>query len=143
MVSHLKKSSINFRKVMNIWVDGGKTKHGEVCIYTEEGEINIGIEKNCTINLLEYKAMLRGLELAQDGDVIYSDSKLVIYQLMGWWKINHQHLQDINDKCRKILQEKQVRFFWIPRHKNKAGQLLALKKNKKKRWNTSNKKFIR
>ena len=131
---------------MKIWVDGGNSKTGEYCIVTEEGNEIRHKEKRSTNNTLEYKAMLAGLELSNDGDIIYSDSKLVVCQLNGWWKINHDHLRELCQKCRDVLEYKNVTVRWIPRKHNRAGRFLnnkkSLQRNARKQRNYAIEKSI-
>lgn len=110
---------------MKFWVDGGNGNTGKYSIVTEDGKEIKQKEKRCSNNSMEYKAMLAGLKLANDGDIIYSDSKLVVYQLNGWWRINQHHLRELWQQCKDELACKNVRIFWTPRKKNRAGRILA------------------
>ena len=109
---------------MKIWCDGGNNKVGEYCVITEKGKKYKYKEKRCTNNIMEYKAMLKALELAQEGDVIFSDSQLVIRQLLGWWEVRQDHLKQLHQKCKDIMSFKKVKIRLIPRNGNKAGKEL-------------------
>ena len=115
---------------MKIWCDGGNPKQGKYCVVTERGKIIRGKEKGCTNNELEYKAMIKALEIAKDGDVIYSDSKLVVNQLLGWWRINNETLLELCEMCKEISKNKKVKIVWIPRRRNRAGKILESQKLK-------------
>ena len=69
----------------------------------------------------------------RDGDVIYSDSKLVVNQLLGWWRINNKTLLDLCEKCKELLKDKKVKVIWIPRRRNRAGKILSSQKSKAER----------
>lgn len=57
------------------------------------------------------------------------DSKLVIEQLQGNWKIKEEKLKVIATEIQKLLKESQVtvQFEWIPREKNKIADELSNK----------------
>jgi ribonuclease HI len=115
---------------MKIWCDGGNNKIGEYCVITEIGNKYTHQEKRRTNNEMEYKAMMKALELAADGDMIYSDSQLVINQLLGFWQVNKPLLKGLYYQCRKILKTKNVKIKWIPRRRNVAGKILATRVRK-------------
>lgn len=113
---------------MKIWCDGGNNYIGEFCVLMENGTKYCLCEKRSTNNVMEYKAMLKALELAMNGDVIYSDSKLVVYQLKGWWQVKQDHLKSFYNNCKEMLESKNVNIRWVPRRKNNAGKLLSRKR---------------
>jgi ribonuclease HI len=112
---------------MEIWCDGGNNKIAMSCVILENGRKYLLREKRSTNNIMEYKAMLKALEIATDGDIIYSDSQLVVYQILGWWQVKQYHLKIFYQKCEKILAEKKVYIKWVPRRKNIAGKLIDRK----------------
>ena len=113
---------------MKIWCDGGNNYIGEFCVLMENGTKYCLCEKRSTNNVMEYKAMLKALELAMNGDVIYSDSKLVVYQLKGRWQVKQDHLKSFYNNCKEMLESKNVNIRWVPRRKNNAGKLLSRKR---------------
>ena len=77
-------------------------------------------EYNAAIMLLT-EAAGRGLtELA-----VYGDSKLVVSQLSGQWKINLPHLRELAKKAWDITKGMKVSYSWIPREKNKKADELS------------------
>lgn len=77
-------------------------------------------EYNAAIMLLT-EAAERGLtELA-----VYGDSKLVVSQLSGQWKINLPHLRELAKKAWDITKGMKVSYSWIPREKNKKADELS------------------
>ena len=113
---------------MKIWCDGGNNKRGEYCVITEKGKKYKHIERRSTNNTMEYKAMLKALEIARNGDIIYSDSQLVVYQLLGFWQVKQEHLKRLWQSCKEILKTKKVRIWWLPRSRNRAGKELTKSK---------------
>ena len=72
------------------------------------GEIAEGIGVT-TNNVAEYKALIAGLELAQAKGVtdieVYMDSKLVVFQVKGEWKIKNNALRPLAVRARHLLDE--------------------------------------
>ncbi|MER5933248.1 bifunctional RNase H/acid phosphatase [Streptomyces sp. NPDC002054] len=87
----------------------------------------IGIATN---NVAEYKGLIAGLkaakELSADASVLVRmDSKLVVEQMSGRWKIKHPDMKPLAAEAARILPASQVRYEWIPREKNKHADRLA------------------
>ncbi len=87
----------------------------------------IGVATN---NVAEYKGLIAGLtaarELASDAQVLVRmDSKLVVEQMSGRWKIKHPDMKPLAAAAAKILPRAQVTYEWIPREKNKHADRLA------------------
>lgn len=120
-----------------IWyVDGagssGRDGFGKICVL-KVGEPPVIMDvliSGVTNNTVEYLAMLEALRRASVGDFIYTDSKLVVGQLTQCWSVNFRHLQRMHGECAKLLREKPVEIFYIPREANRAG--IALEKDSKR-----------
>ncbi|MCJ1677577.1 bifunctional RNase H/acid phosphatase [Streptomyces sp. APSN-46.1] len=87
----------------------------------------IGIATN---NVAEYKGLVAGLraarELAPDAQVLVRmDSKLVVEQMSGRWKIKHPDMKPLAAEAAAILPRSQVTYEWIPRERNKHADRLA------------------
>ncbi|MFC9298634.1 reverse transcriptase-like protein, partial [Streptomyces sp. NPDC057010] len=87
----------------------------------------IGVATN---NVAEYKGLIAGLkaarELAPDAQVrVRMDSKLVVEQMSGRWKIKHPDMKPLAAEAAKILPASQVTYEWIPREQNKHADRLA------------------
>ena len=111
----------------------GQSGSGAVVIDPLTGEILAevglygGIASN---NVAEYKAMIAGVRraLAIDPDAelhIRMDSKLVVEQMSGRWKIKHPDMADLAAEARELLTGTPVRFEWIPRLQNSRADKLA------------------
>jgi ribonuclease HI len=61
-----------------------------------------------TNNVAEYRALLRGLELAAEHGAtevaVINDSELVARQLTGEYKVKHQAMQDLHRQAMALLQ---------------------------------------
>ncbi|KJY47183.1 hypothetical protein VR46_05035, partial [Streptomyces sp. NRRL S-444] len=87
----------------------------------------IGVATN---NVAEYKGLIAGLkaarELAADAVVqVRMDSKLVVEQMSGRWKIKHPDMKPLAAEAATILPRAQVTYEWIPRERNKHADRLA------------------
>lgn len=82
-----------------------------------------------TNNVAEYRGLIAGLELAAehapDADVVVRmDSKLVVEQMAGRWKIKHASMKPLAEQARG-LADRVVEWTWIPRDQNAAADALA------------------
>lgn len=89
--------------------------------------VYVGITTN---NVAEYNGMIAGvrraLELAPDASLhVRLDSKLVVEQMSGRWKIKNSVLADLAAEARSILSGTPVSFEWIPRAENSRADRLA------------------
>ncbi|MFJ7203338.1 bifunctional RNase H/acid phosphatase [Streptomyces sp. NPDC098789] len=87
----------------------------------------IGVATN---NVAEYKGLVAGLtavrELFPDATVLVRmDSKLVVEQMSGRWKIKHPDMKPLAAEAGRILPRAQVTYEWIPRERNKHADRLA------------------
>jgi ribonuclease HI len=85
---------------------------------------------HATNNVAEYTALIIGLEEAQRHDVldldIRMDSKLVVEQMNGKWKIKHPNLRPLAREAGALLAsfpKWQIRH--VPREKNTVADALA------------------
>ncbi|TVT55787.1 bifunctional RNase H/acid phosphatase [Amycolatopsis rhizosphaerae] len=97
---------------------------GEVLAERQEG---LGVTTN---NVAEYTALIAGLtaaaELGATTVDVRMDSKLVVEQMSGRWKIKHAALQPLALKARNLASRfDRVRFEWIPRARNAHADRLA------------------
>lgn len=108
---------------------------GACVIDADTGEVVIEISKfigTATNNVAEYLALVAGLEgaysLNPDARVLVRmDSKLVIEQMAGRWKIKHPDMQQLGARVQKLVAGKPVRWQWIPREENSRADALANK----------------
>lgn len=123
---------------MIFFVDGSSSFIGnQIAIMDKDGNLilNKKFRKEMTNNELEYEAILHATELAEKDDVILSDSKLCVEQIIGTFKIRQEHLKPYAHKARKTLESKPLTIKWIPREENLAGKFLEkqVKSNARKR----------
>ncbi|MEV7599214.1 bifunctional RNase H/acid phosphatase [Kitasatospora sp. NPDC089797] len=85
---------------------------------------------HATNNVAEYKGLIAGLKAARaldpDASVdVRMDSKLVVEQMSGRWKIKHPDMQPLAAEAREVLPRGRVTYTWIPRAQNKDADKLA------------------
>jgi probable phosphoglycerate mutase len=83
-----------------------------------------------TNNVAEYSGLLAGLEAAAALGArrvdVRMDSKLVIEQVSGRWKVKQQHLKPLVARAQELLAGfDAVTLSWIPRAQNAAADALA------------------
>ncbi|MFE1832282.1 bifunctional RNase H/acid phosphatase [Streptomyces yangpuensis] len=111
----------------------GPAGYGAVVLDPASGETlaeraeYIGVATN---NVAEYKGLIAGLtaarDLASDAEVLVRmDSKLVVEQMSGRWKIKHPDMKPLAAEAARILPRAQVTYEWIPRERNKHADRLA------------------
>ncbi|MCL3818349.1 bifunctional RNase H/acid phosphatase [Aeromicrobium wangtongii] len=94
-------------------------------VIAERGE-TIGVATN---NVAEYNGLIAGLELfgAHTPDAqleVRMDSKLVIEQMAGRWKIKHPSMRPLAERARQMAPAGTV-WTWVPREQNAAADALA------------------
>ncbi|MFD3838702.1 bifunctional RNase H/acid phosphatase [Streptomyces sp. NPDC058642] len=111
----------------------GPAGYGSVVIDAATGETlmeraeYIGVATN---NVAEYRGLLAGLRAAHELDPAASvhvrmDSKLVVEQMSGRWKIKHPDMKPLALEAGRVYPADQVTYEWIPRESNKHADRLA------------------
>ena len=82
-----------------------------------------------TNNVAEYRGLIAGLEMARELDPtaaleVRMDSKLVIEQMAGRWKIKHADMKVLALEAAR-LRPAEVTWTWVPRELNKAADALV------------------
>ena len=90
-----------------------------------------------TNNVAEYMGLLKGLEWLTKREVIdeirvRGDSKLIIMQMKGVYRVKSKKLKGLHEKC-KILERsfRKVHYEWIPRSQNEEADSLARREYEK------------
>ncbi|WP_053758530.1 bifunctional RNase H/acid phosphatase [Streptomyces sp. AS58] len=83
-----------------------------------------------TNNVAEYRGLVAGLRAAHALDPaagvhVRMDSKLVVEQMSGRWKIKHPDLKPLATEAARIFPPGRVTYEWIPRERNKQADRLA------------------
>jgi broad specificity phosphatase PhoE/ribonuclease HI len=110
----------------------GKAAYGAVLKDAETGEViaedgsTIGIASN---NVAEYSGLIAGLrlaaEFAPDADIeVRMDSKLVVEQMSGNWKIKHPSMKPLAAEANRLAPFGTT-YTWVPRLQNAHADRLA------------------
>ena len=110
----------------------GPAAYGALVRDAETGEVlnsegvTLGVATN---NVAEYSGLIAGLEMAQAIDPgaavdVRMDSKLVIEQMAGRWKVKHPDMKPLALKAQR-LRPPEVTWTWVPRAENKAADALV------------------
>jgi ribonuclease H / adenosylcobalamin/alpha-ribazole phosphatase len=111
----------------------GPAGYGAVVRHAATGEVLAETAEylgTCTNNVAEYRGLIAGLRAARAIDPearveVRMDSKLVVEQMSGRWKIKHPDMRPLAAEARTIFPPDRVRYEWIPREKNKHADRLA------------------
>jgi len=114
--------------VIHVYVDGG-TRGNQICLIDGRRKILKHRRGKLTNNELEYLAVIYGLQYIinhyQNRVVhLYSDSKLIVQQVNGHWKVTTQSLFLLHLKADRLLEKSGVILKWTPRDFNLAGVYL-------------------
>lgn len=126
-------------RLLVIEADGGSRGNpgvaasGSVVIDPSTGEILAEVGRylgHATNNVAEYTGLVEGIRkaLAIDPDAdlhVRMDSKLVVEQMSGRWKIKHPDMAELAAEARRLLTGTPVKFEWIPRLQNARADRVA------------------
>ena len=87
----------------------------------------VGVATN---NVAEYSGLLAGLTRARkiDADAsihVRMDSKLVVEQMSGRWKIKHPDMRELALEAQSVIAGSTVTFEWIAREVNSRADAVA------------------
>lgn len=111
----------------------GKASFGGV-IYTpyntELITYNQRLPDGLSNNVAEYSGLLRGLQLAHEYGIeeldVYGDSKLIICQMKGTWKVNHETMKEFHSACKELERKfSNITYHHLLRKYNKRADALA------------------
>ncbi|WP_053721552.1 bifunctional RNase H/acid phosphatase [Saccharothrix sp. NRRL B-16348] len=92
-----------------------------------ERSAGLGVVTN---NVAEYQGLIAGLraaaELGASDVAVRMDSKLVVEQMSGRWKVKHPSMQPLVAQAREVARAfDRVSYEWIPRERNQRADRLA------------------
>ena len=111
----------------------GHASYGAVIRNADTGEVVAergAVLGHATNNVAEYNGLIAGLtviaEIDKDAIVeVRMDSKLVVEQMSGRWKIKSPDMRELAMQAREIVPFMNVTYTWIPREDNKHADALA------------------
>ena len=86
-----------------------------------------GVQTN---NYAEYEGMICGLNLALKNDItdleVYMDSKLIVEQMSGNWKVKNANIKPLFEKAKNIAEQfATVSYHHVRREKNTVADSIA------------------
>ena len=89
--------------------------------------VYVGVATN---NVAEYNGLIAGLKAAferrPDASVhVRMDSKLVVEQMTGRWKVKHTDMQQLRARAIEVIAGRRVDFEWVPRLSNGRADAAA------------------
>lgn len=113
----------------------GDAAGGAVVTSADTGAVLAEVGVMCgvaTNNVAEYRGMIAGVEAAkklfpQPTLDIRLDSKLVVEQMSGRWKVKHPDMQQLVKHAWEVIGDTPVRFTWVPREENSDADRMANK----------------
>jgi ribonuclease HI len=91
----------------------------------------LGMSKDMTNNVAEYTALVRALQaikkLGLDKEKISfrSDSKLLVSQMKGEWKVKGARIAPLHAQAKELAKSLDVNFQWVPREENEEADSLC------------------
>lgn len=114
---------------MKYYTDGSSTigVKSAYAVVDENGRYVCGEQtlspNELTNNEEEYRGVIKALELCKAGDIVFTDSLLVVNQVSGKYKVKKEHLKPLCQRAKYLRDEKCAFLNWIEREKNLAGKL--------------------
>ena len=111
----------------------GPAGYGAV-VLTEDRSVVLAETKQAigraTNNVAEYRGLIAGLEdaakLGATEAAVFMDSKLVVEQMSGRWKVKHPDLMELHTQARKLVARfDRISYAWVPRARNSHADRLA------------------
>ncbi|HTX96642.1 MAG TPA: bifunctional RNase H/acid phosphatase [Mycobacterium sp.] len=83
-----------------------------------------------TNNVAEYRGLIAGLDdalqLGATDATVFLDSKLLVEQMSGRWKVKHPDLIELHAQARKLASRfGRISYTWVPRERNSYADRLA------------------
>lgn len=124
---------------VDMFCDGGSRGNPGVAgsgsvVYGPDGEtlaeVAYVVGAKASNNVAEYHGLLCGLEAAREIGAtavnVHMDSKLVVEQMTGRWKIKHPDMKKLAVEARALADTfDDVTYTWVPRAKNKKADELS------------------
>jgi ribonuclease HI len=92
---------------------------------------SLGASRDMTNNVAEYSALIRALQavkklrLDKERILLRSDSKLLVSQMKGKWKVRGARIVPLHSKALELTKGLDMIFQWIPREENEEADRLC------------------
>lgn len=110
----------------------GVAAGGAVVVDPSSGEVlsELGVFVGvATNNVAEYNGMIAGIQAALEREpdelLVRLDSRLVVEQMTGRWRIKHPDMKVLAARAHDLIGDRRVSFQWIPRADNSRADAAA------------------
>jgi ribonuclease HI len=111
----------------------GAAASGALVMDPSTGLVLVELGLRCGIasnNVAEYRGMIAGISVAKtrfapESVLVKMDSKLVVEQMSGRWKVKHPDMRELVRHAWDVIGDWPVEFAWIPREDNSHADRLA------------------
>ena len=120
---------------MKYYTDGSSTigvksayvvvdENGGVIDYQETSPVSSNTPRDYfSNNEEEYRGVINALGRCYPGDIVYTDSLLVVNQIYGKYKVKTEHLKPMCQVAQDLVKETGATVVWIERENNLAGKI--------------------
>jgi ribonuclease HI len=97
----------------------------------EKGSEVLAASKDMTNNVAEYSALIRALQrvrklgLDKEKIMVKSDSKLLVSQMKGQWKVKGRRIVPLHGEAKELAKGLDIDFLWVPREDNEEADRLC------------------
>jgi ribonuclease HI len=97
----------------------------------EKGSEVLAASKDMTNNVAEYSALIRALQrvrklgLDKEKIMVKSDSKLLVSQMKGQWKVKGRRIVPLHGEAKELAKGLDIDFLWVPREENEEADRLC------------------
>lgn len=111
----------------------GPAGYGAVVLTADRSTVlaeSKGAIGRATNNVAEYRALIAGLDdavkMGATEASVLMDSKLVVEQMLGRWKVKHPDLVELHAQAQALAaQFRRISYSWVPRSRNSHADRLA------------------
>ncbi|XP_022889035.1 uncharacterized protein LOC111404464 [Olea europaea var. sylvestris] len=91
---------------------------------------SFALAEKCSNNVVEYQALIFGLEVALDMDIhqrkVFGDSKLIINQLLAEYEVQNSNLEQYREYASMLMRRlDSVKIKFVPKSENRKADALA------------------
>ena len=111
----------------------GAAAYGAAVLHAPTGAVvaeRAGYLGIATNNVAEYNGLIAGLQVVSELNIharveVRMDSRLVVEQMTGRWKIKHPDMRQLALQASKIHPPTLVTYTWVPREQNTVADALC------------------
>ncbi len=113
----------------------GAAAGGAVVLDSDTGQVMAQLGVLCGVasnNVAEYRGMIEAIRLLRTWNThepvrVRLDSKLVVEQMSGRWKVKHPDMKILVKEAFEVIGPLKVHFEWVPREDNSLADAAANK----------------